>query len=300
MHLKAHLNSSTRLGGLRASPAELRAGRLMRDAGGHDDAAAAAAAEAARVAAEAAAAEAARVAAEAAGKTKTDAEAKAALEAATAELEALKAKLAAFDGVDAEEAKANAAKVAAAEAAAEEAKKEAKKAAKEKAQAENDVAALTKIQAEEHKAELDRVRAEKEARDGEVTTLQAQLNNIRVENAFANSKFINDETILTGQKAQRLFSDYVEVVDGQVTVYDKPAGDPKRAKVMDSKGNALPFNEAITKVINADPDKDSLLKSKTKPGAATKTVDGKPVETGASRQQRLADAIGALRQKNAR
>jgi hypothetical protein len=297
MTLKGHLFSSTRIAGVRASANELRMGRLLRDPEGHveDDAAKAAAeAEAARVAAEKAAAE------EAAAKEKLSDEAKAALAAKEAELAELKAKLAGFDGIDPEVAKANAKKVEDAEKAAAEAKKAAKDAEKARAQAENDVAKLREIQAEEHAAELARVKAEKEARDSEVTTLQAQLNNIRVENAFANSKFINDETILTGAKAQRLFGDYVEVVDGHVVVYDKPAGDAKRAKVQDSKGNALPFNEAIQKVINADPDKDSLLKSKTKPGAATKTTDGTPQNPGQSRLERLSGAIGALRQKNAR
>jgi myosin heavy subunit len=298
MTLKGHLFSSTRVAGVRASANELRMGRLLRDPEAHVDDAAAEAAR--KAAAELALAEAARLAAEEAGKTKTAEEAKAALDAATAELEELKTKLASFDGVDPEVAKANAKKVEEAEKAAAEAKKAAKDAEKARAQAENDVTKLREIQAEEHKAELDRVKAEKEARDSEVTTLQEQLNNIRVENAFANSKFITEQTILTGGKAQRLFGDYVDVVDGQAVVYDAPRGDEKRAKVMDSKGNALPFNDAIAKVINADPDKDSLLKSKTKPGTGSKTEDGRPTAPGQSRHEKLAGAIGALRQKNAR
>lgn len=251
-------------------------------------------AAAATAAAEAAAAEAAKK------KTATAEEAQAALEAANEELEALKAKLADFDGVDAAEARANAKKVAEAEAAAKTAAAAAKKAEKEKAQAENDIEKLTRIQKEEHDAAIAAVVAERDAARESATTAEDQLNRVRLENAFNGSKFIAEETILTGAKAQRLFSDYVEIEDGQPVVYDAPASDSKRAKVMDSKGNALPFNEAITKVINADPDKDSLLKSKTKPGAGTKTVEGKETEHATSRHNKLAAGLAALRKKNER
>lgn len=295
MHLKAHLFSSTRIAGVRASANELRLGRLLRDEGGHDDAAAAAAAEAARVEAEkAAAAEAARKAAETSGQAAKD------LETANAQLEELRQRLAGFEGIDPVVAKANATKVAEAEAAAAEAKKAAKEAEKQRAQAENDVAKLREIQAEEHKVEIERMRAEKETSEKAAADLQTTLANIRIENAFNASKFIADETILTGGKAQRLFADYVDVVDGQPVVYDSPRGAEKRAKVMDSKGNALPFNDAIAKVINADPDKDALLKSKTKPGAGTSTTDGRPTPPGKSRHDKLTAGLAALREKNKR
>jgi hypothetical protein len=301
MTLKGHLYSSSRMGGLRMSAAERAKGRFMRAPDDHQDdpaAAAAAAAAAETAAAEAAAAEAA--AAAAANKTQTAEETAAALAAANEELEAARARLAEFEGIDAAAARENAKKVADAEKAAKEASAAAKKAEKERAAAENDVAKLREIQNEEHAAEVARIRAEKESSDKAVTDLQTQLNNIRLENAFNASKFIGEETILTGGKAQRLFSDYVDVVDGQVVVYDAPRGDAKRAKVMDNKGNALPFNDAIAKVINADPDKDSLLKSKTKPGAGSKTTDGKPTEQGKTRHEKLTSGLAALRAKNAR
>jgi hypothetical protein len=179
--------------------------------------------------------------------------------------------------------------------------KAAKEAEKERAQAENDVdEAPRDPEAEEHNADRGCQVAERDAaRERGHHGLQEQLNNVRVENAFNNSKFITDETILTGAQAQRLFGDYVDVVDGQAVVYDAPRGDEKRAKVMDSKGNALPFNDAIAKVINADPDKDSLLKSKTKPGTGSKTVDGKPKSPWSKPPREARRRDRALREKNA-
>jgi chemotaxis protein histidine kinase CheA len=303
MTLKGHLFSSTRIAGFRASPAELRAGRLMRAPDDHvEDDDTVTETDDEKAAREAKEAEEAAAAAEAAkNKTKTAEEAQAALEAANEELEALRAKVKEFDGIDAAQARENAKKVADAEKAAKEAAAAAKKAEKERAQAENNVEALRKIQQEEHDAAIAAVVAERDAARQEAQTVASQLTRVRTENAFNGSKFINDETILTGAKAQRLFGDYVEVEDGQVVVYDAPAGEAKRAKIMDSKGNPLPFNDAIKKVIEADPDKDSLLKSKTKPGAGTKTVDGKSQEQAkGDRLSRLSQGLAKLREQNAR
>lgn len=264
--------------------------------------AAEAAAAAAKAADDAAAEEAAAKAAEeeAARKAASSADADAALATAKAELEDLKAKLAGFEGIDPAVAKANAEKVAAAEAAAKEAAAAAKKAEKEKAQAENDVAKLREIQNAEHEAAVAAIAAERDAAREREQSVASELTRLRLENAFANSKFIADETILSPAKAQRLFGDYVEVEDGKVVVYDAPKGDAKRAKVMDNKGNALPFNDAITKVINADSDKDTLLKAKTKPGAGTKTIEGKDTGGELTRHQKLLAGLEARRAKDGR
>jgi hypothetical protein len=300
MTLKGHLNSSTRMHGVRMTPSELRVGRLLRAPEGHDDDEGGETDEQ-KAAREAAEAEAAAAAEAEKNKTKTAEEAQAALEAANEELEQLRAKVKEFDGIDAAAARENAKKVEAAEKAAKEAAAAAKKAEKERAQAENDVEKLRKIQQEEHEAAIAAIVAERDAAREEAQTVQSQLTRVRTENAFNGSKFINEETILTGQKAQRLFGDYVEVEDGVTVVYDAPRGDAKRAKVMDSKGNPLPFNDAIKKVIEADPDKDSLLKSKTKPGAGSKTVDGKtPEQAKGDRLSRLSQGLAKLREQNGR
>lgn len=233
-------------------------------------------------------------AAKAAGTTTDDAPkddpAAAALAAKDAEIARLQQIADKFAGIDPEKAKADAAAVAAAEAAKVQAEKD-------KAQAEGNFEKLREIQNAESAAAIAAAKAEAEAAQKERDEARAQLNNTKIEAAFANSKFLQDETILTGPKAQRLYADHVEVEDGKVVVYDKPKGEAKRARVMDGKGNALSFNDAIAKIVNADPDKDTLLKTKTKPGAASGTTEGKSKAPEQSRHARLAAGLKALREK---
>ncbi len=259
-----------------------------------EDEKAAAEAAAKEAAEKEAAAEAERLAREAAEKEAAEAAKKAGGDDEVAELKAKLAELQGiadrYSGIDPEKAKADAAKVEAAEKAALEAEKA-------KAKAEGDFEKLREIQNQESAAI---VAAEKEARaaaEKERDEARAELSRARIETAFANSKFLQDDTILSGPKAQRLFADYVEDEGGKVVVYDKPRGEAKRAKVMDAKGNPLPFNDAIAKVINADPDKDALLKTKLKPGGSSTTTDGKSKQPEGDRHAKLAAGLKALREK---
>lgn len=249
-----------------------------------DAKAAADAAEAERIAKDKADAEAAAA--------KTDAEKAADARAAElqAEIDRLQGIADQFAGVDPEKAKKALADAEANEAARVQAEKD-------KAKAEGNFERLREIQEAETAAKIKAAedRAEAAAKDAE--TARAALNSSRIETAFANSKFLQDETILSGPKAQRLFGDYVEIEDGQVVVYDAPADATKRAKIMDNKGNALPFNDAIAKVINADADKDTLLKSKVKPGAGSTTTEGKSKPDTGDRHAKLKTGLAKLRGK---
>lgn len=258
-----------------------------------EKAAAAAAQEAAdKAAADAAAAEAASKAADKSGSDEAAAAAAtatAAAEEAKAEAARLQAIVDSYAGIDPEKAKSDAAAVAAAEAARIEAEKAA-------AKAEGNFEKLREIQTAEANAAIEAANAAREAAEKAAADARAELSRARVETAFANSRFLTENTILTGPKAQRLFADHVEIEDGRVVVYDKPAGEAKRAKVMDNKGNPLTFDAAIEKVINADPDKDTLLKSKTTAGAGSSTTDGK-AKNETSRHQRIAAGLAAMRKK---
>jgi hypothetical protein len=283
--------------GFRMTANERRHGRLLRDEGGHGDEGDGRRQvedENQETAEQKAAREAAEAAAEAAADKSGEADDAAA--EAKAELERLREQLANYEGIDPAVARDNAKKVADAEKAAKEAAAAARKAEKERAQAENDVAKLREIQNAEHEAAVAAITAERDEARNQAQSVSAELTRLRLENAFANSKFIAEQTILSPTKAQRLFGDYVEVEDGKVVVYDAPRGETKRAKVMDSKGNPLPFNDAITKVVNADSDKDSLLKSTTKPGAGSKTTDAKPAAQQQDRLSKLAAGIKARRE----
>ena len=211
-----------------------------------------------------------------------------AADAAAAEVERLRKEQEKFKGIDPVKARENADKVAAAEAAARDAEKA-------KAEAEGNFERLREIQNEEHEAALEAERKRASDAEERANALAKQMNQTTLTSAFAASRYLAKETILSGPKAERIYGDHVEIEDGDVVVYDAPAGAKKRTKVMDGKGNPLPFDEAIKKVIESDPDKDSFLRSKMKPGAKSKTEDvGKP-ERGASRHSRLVAGLKALK-----
>ena len=210
--------------------------------------------------------------------------------AAAAIAEATAAKKAAdrFKGIDPDVAKANAKKVSDAEEAA-------RVSERAQAEAEGNFERLREIQNEEFQAQIAEERALRVASDEAATKAVQALTSAQLRSSFATSKFFSDETILGAGKAERLYADYVDVKDGVPIVYDAPRGAAKRTMFMDGKGNPLPFEAGIKKVFDADPDKDTFLKSKVKPGNSSKTEDGKSAQTGGDRISRLAKAVAELR-----
>lgn len=155
----------------------------------------------------------------------------------------------------------------------------------------------------EAKGEWDRLKAKMaEQHQNEVKSLKDQLtefqtklsdkdsviNKLTIGHAFDSSKFIADELTLTPAKARVIYGEYFDVVDGKVMAYDKPRGANGRTPLVDANGDAIAFNEAIKKIVDSDPDRDHLIKSKMKPGAGSdnqpvKKPENKPVLKGASR-----------------
>lgn len=240
---------------------------------------------------EAAAAEAARkAAAEKTGGEDAGADAAAELEKVKAELATARAEAAKFDGIDPVKAKADAAAVA----AAEKAKLEAEKA---KAEAEGNFEKLKELQDAETASRLEAANAATEQAKADAEAARKEARNARLSAAFATSKFLDAETILTPGKAEAIYGAHVEIENGVPIVFDAPSTAAKRAKIMDAKGNPLPFDQAMKKVIEADPDKDALLKSKIAPGGGSKTVDAPSSEKRAGdRLSRLAAGIKQLRE----
>lgn len=142
----------------------------------------------------------------------------------------------------------------------------------------------------EKKGEYDRLLAkQREAADARIVAEQKQrqeaeqqiaelrktVDKLALGNSFANSKYILDNLALTPNKTQTLYSNYFEIEDGKVIAYDAPKGAANRTPIVDARGEPAPFDEAIAAIINADPDKDYLLKSNLKAGGNSKpVVDG--------------------------
>ena len=108
-------------------------------------------------------------------------------------------------------------------------------------------------------------------RDTELSALKGLVGDLTVGNAFASSTFIKEDMTMPVNKARALYGNHFEFKDGSVVAYDKPAGSSDRNVLVDSKGDPLSFEYAIKKIIDSDPDRDLLLKSKVKPGAGSKT-----------------------------
>lgn len=232
--------------------------------GGGDDAAAQAAAAAAAAQAQADADAAAAAAAAAAGKKTgpTDAEAKLLKEVMDkkAEAAALKAQLEAFKGIDPVAARAAQAKVAEDERKA--------------AEARGEYDRLVKQMAEAHAADLAAAQAAAQAVTASQAALQQQVADLTVGTAFATSGYIKEDLTLTPNKARVIYGPHFEFKDGAIVGYNRPSGASDRTPLVDASGVPLPFDQAMQKLIEADPDKEQLLRSKIKPGAGSGTQTG--------------------------
>jgi hypothetical protein len=237
--------------------------------------------DAAKIAADAAAAEAAAKAAsdpkkpsdEEARLLKEVMQKKEALKKTESDLSAAKELLKQFDGIDAEAVR----KMLADQKSAEEKQLEAK----------GEWDRLKVRMAEEHSTST-------KALTDQIANLQSQLgqsqgaiNELSIGTLFGQSEFINSELTLTQSKARVIYGDHFDLIDGKVVAHDKPRGAANRTAIIDQYGNPIGFDDALRKIVEADPEKDHLLKSKIKQGASSTT---KPAGKVAS-QPADADAL---------
>ena len=116
-------------------------------------------------------------------------------------------------------------------------------------------------------------------KDETIAELNAQLagkdteiDNLSIGNTFSASKFIQERLTLPATKARALYGAHFERDEsGNVIGYNKPAGVDGRAPLVDGEGVNLAFDAAFEKIVDADPDKKSLYRSKVNPGAGSKT-----------------------------
>ena len=178
---------------------------------------------------------------------------KEALKEKDAALTAAQEKLKQFEGIDPEAVR----KLLEAQKAAETAQLEAK----------GEWERLKTRMAEEHTAQT------KTLQD-QVTALQAQLSQkanlideLSIGTQFGQSTFISEELTLTPAKARVVYGTHFDLVDGKIVGYDKPRGSANRTALVDQTGEPIGFDAALKKIVDADPDKNHLIKSKVRPGA---------------------------------
>lgn len=102
--------------------------------------------------------------------------------------------------------------------------------------------------------------------------LKRTISELTIGNSFSQSPFIRDELALTTSKARVVYGSHFEFSEGQIVGFDKPTGEKNRTMLVDAKGDALSFELAMKKIVEADPDRDQLIKSKMKPGASSFTT----------------------------
>lgn len=192
--------------------------------------------------------------------------------------------LEAYNGVDPEKVKA----LLKAEADAEKSALEAK----------GDFERVKAMMAEEHEKQVktlqEQIEAISTARQKDISL----IDDLTVGNAFGTSAYIAENLILSVAKARQLYGAHFEMKDGTVIGYDKPAGAANRTVLVNASGDVLGFEDAMTRIVDADPDKKSITKSKQKPGGSstttTVTPDTKSKDDGLFGRARIAASLGTM------
>ncbi|MFM0095668.1 hypothetical protein PQQ87_08645 [Paraburkholderia nemoris] len=128
---------------------------------------------------------------------------------------------------------------------------------------------LKERMAGEHKAATKALEDQIAALRGELDASKNQIVELSIGTQFSQSQFIAQELTLTPSKARVVYGDYFDVQDGKVIGYDKPRGAANRTAIVDASGEPVAFEAALKKIVEADPDRDHLIKAKIKPGAGS-------------------------------
>lgn len=136
-------------------------------------------------------------------------------------------------------------------------------------EARGDFDRLKQRMADEHTAEVTKLQEKlNELLDKELKR-EKHINDLTVGSSFSQSKYVGDELTLTPTKARALYGNHFELEEGVVVGYDKPRGASERTQLVDARGNSLPFDEAMQKIIEADPEHDALVRSKVRKGSGS-------------------------------
>lgn len=203
----------------------------------------------------------------------TDAEAKLLKEVMEKKAEAkkLKEQLAAFGEIDPAKVK----ELLEGEVKREQARKKAELTALEQ---KGEFDRVKAMMAEEHKRQLEaHINRSKELEDA-LNAARGKIDDLTVGTSFGNSKFVKEELVLTANKARALYGSHFAIEDGVQVAYDKPVGAKERTKLVDASGEPLGFDAALAKIVESDPDRDTLKKSKLAAGAGSGTTSVKKAE----------------------
>lgn len=143
---------------------------------------------------------------------------------------------------------------------------------KSAAEAKGDFERVKAMMVEEHGKETKTLSDRIAELQSAVVERDSAIVKLTIGNDFGSSTFIRDTLTLTPAKARQLYGAHFEIQDGRTVAFDKPAGSAARTMLVDATGTPLPFDAAFKRIIEADPDKDTLLRATVHPGAGSRTT----------------------------
>jgi hypothetical protein len=146
------------------------------------------------------------------------------------------------------------------------------------AEARGDFDRVKSMMAEEHTKEKKSLEDRIKDLEGALSGKDEAINTLTIGNDFGSSTYIKEHLTLTPAKSRQLYGSHFETEDGRSVGYDKPKGAANRTKLVNASGDPLPFDEAFKRIIDADPDKETLLKAKVVPGSGSNSNQTKTVE----------------------
>lgn len=157
--------------------------------------------------------------------------------------------------------------------------KEKEEAERSKLESKGEWEKLKERMAAEHAKEKQALAEELKAERERMSAVNQTIERLTIGHNFDNAAYIVKETVLTPRKARQIYGAHFDVdANGDVVGYDKPRGEPGRSQLIGSDGNPLSFDDALKRLVDADPDRDEILRSKRKPGAGSDTDKGKPAD----------------------
>lgn len=154
--------------------------------------------------------------------------------------------------------------------------------------------------AKAHQDEKAKLEAQIAELNGALTGKSKLIDDLTIGTKFSSSPFIKDDLTMTASKARIIYGPHFELVDGVLTGFDKPAGSANRAAIVDASGNALDFDIALRRIVESDPDKDELLRAKSKQGSGSQSktvISASKITTGGEEKtglDKISGAIGSL------
>lgn len=155
-----------------------------------------------------------------------------------------------------------------------EAEEKARKDEQERLEKENNWEALKKQIVEENQKTIGDLNAQIESLKKEVENNKKEKETLFINSKFEESKYIKENLILTPSKTKIIYGSYFDLEDGQMVAYNAPKGSTQRMRLVDGNGNNLDFDRALAKIVDTDPDKDTILRSKVRAGANSRINSG--------------------------